>query len=167
MSKSNICVVGLSKQFTDIVCQQLANKLDMFYANIEKLFVYELTDLNKVEEICGVDFLIKEQISIIKRTCSYDNTLMCIEYPLLNNNDILQLIKDNCLLIYLGVNKDRFKEELDNNEDSKSVRIIELDAFHDRDLLCRNIVDISIDSEQLEMNDLINRIIDKILEYYL
>ena len=95
MSKSNVCVVGLSKQFTDIVCQQLSIKLDMFYANIEKLFEYELTDLNKVEEMCGIDFLVKEQISIIKRTCSYDNTLMCMEYPLLNNDDIYQLIQNN------------------------------------------------------------------------
>lgn len=167
MSKSNICVVGLPKKFTDIVCEQLAIKLDMFYANIDKLFEYELTDLNKVEEVCGVDYLLKEQISIIKRTCSYDNTLICIEYPLLNNDDILKIIKDNCLLIYLGVSASRFKEELDKNENSKSVKIIEIDAFADRDVLCRNMADISVDIEKLEMNVLINKIIDKILEYYL
>ena len=167
MSKSNVCVVGLSKQFTDIVCQQLSIKLDMFYANIEKLFEYELTDLNKVEEMCGIDFLVKEQISIIKRTCSYDNTLMCIEYPLLNNDDIYQLIQNNCLLIYLGVSEDRFKNELEKTEDSESVRIIETDAFYDRDFLCRKMADIVVDSEELEMNVLINKIIDGILEYYL
>ena len=167
MSKSNVCVVGLSKQFTDIVCQQLSIKLDMFYANIEKLFEYELTDLNKVEEMCGIDFLVKEQISIIKRTCSYDNTLMCVEYPLLNNDDIYQLIQNNCLLIYLGVSEDRFKNELEKTEDSESVRIIETDAFYDRDFLCRKMADIVVDSEELEMNVLINKIIDGILEYYL
>ena len=167
MSKSNVCVVGLSKQFTDIVCQKLAIKLDMFYANIEKLFEYELTDLNKVEEICGIDFLLKEQVSIIKRTCSYENTLMCIEYPLLNNEDILKLVKDNCLLIYLGMTKDRFKEELDKTKESNSVKIIETDAFNDRDIICRNMADVVIDCDLADMTILLNKIIDKIVEYYL
>ena len=167
MSKSNVCVVGLSKQFTDMVCQQLAIKLDMFYANIEKLFEYELTDLNKVEEVCGIDFLIKEQVSIIKRTCSYDNTLMCIEYQVLNNEEVLKMIKDNCLLIYLGIPEDRFKQELNKYEESKSVKIIETDAFKDRDYLCRNMVDLVVDAEKQDNNVLITKIIDKIVEYYL
>ena len=166
MSKTNVCVVGLLKQFTDNVCQELANKLDMFYANINKLFVYELTDLSKVEEVCGIEFLVKEEISIIKRTCTYDNTLICIEYPLLNNSDILNIVKDNCLLIYLGTSQDNFNKELDSIEESASIKIIEKDAFEDRDYLCRKMADLVVDCEDLSMDLLINRIIEKLMEYY-
>ena len=166
MSKTNICVVGLSKHFTDIVCQQLAIKLDMFYANIAELFEYELTDLNKIEEICGIDFLIKEQISIVQRTCTYDNTLMCIEYPLLNNSEILKLVKNNCLLIYLNITKKDFEEELNKVESNKSSRIIEIDAFHDRDILCKYMCDLVVDCENLDMDSLITKIIKNIVEFY-
>ena len=38
MSKSNICVYGLAKQFTDNVGKELAKKLDIYYANFEKIF---------------------------------------------------------------------------------------------------------------------------------
>ena len=166
MSKTNVCVVGLSKQFTDNLCQELANKLDMFYANISKLFEYELTDLSKVEELCGIEFLIKEEVSIIKRTCTYDNTLICIEYPLLNNNEILKIVKDNCLLIYLGTTQENFNNELDKIEENNSIKIIEKDAFEDRDFLCRKMADLVVDYEDLQMDLLINRIIEKIVEYY-
>ena len=166
MSKTNVCVVGLSKQFTDNLCQELANKLDMFYANISKLFEYELTDLSKVEELCGIEFLIKEEVSIIKRTCTYDNTLICIEYPLLNNNEILKIVKDNCLLIYLGTTQENFNNELDKIEENNSIKIIEKDAFEDRDFLCRKMADLVVDCEDLQMDLLINRIIEKIVEYY-
>lgn len=166
MSKTNVCVVGLSKQFTDNLCQELANKLDMFYANINKLFEYELTDLSKVEELCGIEFLIKEEVSIIKRTCTYDNTLICIEYPLLNNNEILKIVKDNCLLIYLGTTQENFNNELDKIEENNSIKIIEKDAFEDRDFLCRKMADLVVDCEDLQMDLLINRIIEKIVEYY-
>lgn len=166
MSKTNVCVVGLSKQFTDNLCQELANKLDMFYANINKLFEYELTDLSKVEELCGIEFLIKEEVSIIKRTCTYDNTLICIEYPLLNNNEILKIVKDNCLLIYLGITQENFNDELDRIEENNSIKIIEKDAFEDRDFLCRKMADLVVDCEDLQMDLLINRIIEKIVEYY-
>ena len=166
MSKTNVCVVGLSKQFTDNLCQELANKLDMFYANINKLFEYELTDLSKVEELCGIEFLVKEEVSIIKRTCTYDNTLICIEYPLLNNNDILKIVKDNCLLIYLGTTQENFNNELDRIEENNSIKIIEKDAFEDRDFLCRKMADLVVDCEDLQMDLLINRIIEKIVEYY-
>lgn len=166
MSKTNVCVVGLSKQFTDNLCQELANKLDMFYANINKLFEYELTDLSKVEELCGIEFLIKEEVSIIKRTCTYDNTLICIEYPLLNNNEILKIVKDNCLLIYLGTTQENFNNELDRIEENNSIKIIEKDAFEDRDFLCRKMADLVVDCEDLQMDLLINRIIEKIVEYY-
>ena len=166
MSKTNVCVVGLSKQFTDNLCQELANKLDMFYANINKLFEYELTDLSKVEELCGIEFLIKEEVSIIKRTCTYDNTLICIEYPLLNNNEILKIVKDNCLLIYLGTTQENFNDELDRIEENNSIKIIEKDAFEDRDFLCRKMADLVVDCEDLQMDLLINRIIEKIVEYY-
>ncbi len=166
MSKTNVCVFGLTKHFVDNVCQELANKLDMFYANINKLFKYELTDLDKVEQICGVEFLLKEEISIIRRTCTYDNTLICMEYPLLNNGEILNIVKDNCLLIYLGTTQERFDKEMDRFELSPSIKVIEKDAFEDRDYLCRNMADLVVDYEDFEMDLLINRIIEKIVEYY-
>lgn len=166
MSKSNVCIVGLSKQFAENVCQELANRLEMFYANINKLFEYELTDLDKVEELCGIEFLVKEEISIIKRTCSYDNTLMCIEYPLLNNSEILKIVKDNCLLIYLGTTQAQFNKELDRLEQSASIKIIEKDAFEDRDFLCRKMADLVVNCKDLDLDLLINKIIKKLVEYY-
>ncbi len=166
MSKSNICVIGLSSKFTDVVCQELANKLDMFYANVEKLFEYELTDLSKVEEICGIEYLIKEKVSIVKRICSFENTLICIEQSLLNNEDILKFVKSNCVLIYLRQEKKDFMKNLDILGVDKSIKVIEADAFFDRDNLCRSRADFSVEIDNLEMKYLIEKIVENLVKFY-
>jgi len=166
MSKSNVCIVGLSKQFTDNVCQQLAIKLEMFYANIDLLFEYELSDMDKIEKVCGIEYLVKEQVSIVKRTSGYDNTLINIDYPLLNNDEILDIIKQNCLLIYIRISKDKFEKELNSNIDSDSLKIIEIDAFDDRDCLCQNMVDLVVDCVDDQIDNIVECIVKKIIEYY-
>ena len=48
MSKKNICIYGLAKQFTDNVGKELAKKLDIYYANFDKIFEFEMMDLDKL-----------------------------------------------------------------------------------------------------------------------
>ena len=61
MSKKNICLYGLAKQFTDEVGKELSKKLDLYYANFEKIFEFEMIDLERLEDICGKDYLIKKE----------------------------------------------------------------------------------------------------------
>ena len=166
MSKTNLCIIGLSKLFTDNVCKQLSTKMDMFYANVEEIFAYELMDLAKIEEVCGLEYLQKEEKSIIKRVCSYDNTLINIDYALLNNDDLCKIVKDNCLLIYLGLSIDGFVQEQKNELISESLISINKEVFEDRDYLCKNISDIIIDCKDLSFEEIVSQLLVRILEYY-
>ena len=166
MSKTNLCIVGLSKQFTDNVCKLLSIKMDMFYASIEEIFAYELMDIEKIEEICGLDYLVKEEKSIIRRVCGYENTLINIDYSLLNNDEILDEVDKNCLIIYLSLTEDRFEKEQIKEHISSNLMSINKEVFCDRDFLCKNISDITINCEDLNIDNLVNRITEQILQYY-
>ena len=166
MSKTNLCIVGLSKQFTDNICKQLSVKMDMFYANIEEIFAYDLMNIAEIEEICGIDYLQKEQKSIISRVCSYDNTLINIDYTLLNDSDILKMIKDNCLLIYIALDSNRYFIEQNNELISSNQISINVDVFDDRDLLIRSISDLVVDCLKMNIDGVIDAVIRQILEYY-
>ena len=166
MSKSNICIVGLSKQFIDEVCRQLSNKLDMFYANVQEIIEFELMDLAKVEEICGVEYLLKEEKSIIRRVCTYENTLINIEYSSLNNESTLDIVKHNCLLIYLRLDSNRFIAEQNREALSDNIKLINQDVFSDRDFICNKVADLTIDCLNLRGQELETMIIEQILKYY-
>lgn len=166
MSKGNICIIGLSKQFTDYVGRQLSIRMDMFYANIQEILEFELMNIDEVQEVCGLDYLQREEFSIINRVCSYDNTLVFLEYSRLNDDSILDIVKENCLLIYLSLDEKRFLKEFDKDNLSEGAKKLDIDMMQDRDFLCRRISDITVECEDLKDNDLIDNIIEQILKYY-
>lgn len=166
MSKGNICIIGLSKQFTDYVGKQLSIRMDMFYANIQEIIEFELMDMEKMEQVCGLDYLNREERSIISRISSYDNTLLNMEYSRLNDESILKTVKENCLVIYLRLDEKRFLKEIRKDNLNESARRLDVDMMPDRDYLCSRIADITVDCENLVENDLIDSIIENILKYY-
>lgn len=166
MAKTNLCIIGLTKLFTDEICRQLSSALEMFYANIDELLEYELQDKNKIEEVCGREYLVKEELSVVKRACSFDNTVINIDYANLNNETALKYVKESCLIIYLRLNKDNFKKEISRDGQSFNQMIISNDLFEDRDLICSKITDIVVDIADININSALNNINEKILEYY-
>ena len=99
MSAINLCVVGLANKFTDDLCNKLSIYLDMYYANVQKILDYEL-QVEDMEKICGKDYLLKKQKSVIKykyrkekvrpaiRDALYDVSIItiCGEPPFLSMN---------------------------------------------------------------------------------
>ena len=166
MSKANICIIGLLENFVDKYSFEISKKLDMFYANVSQIVEFELFDLHKMEELLGKDYINKEESSILKRICSYDNTLMNVNYSILNNEKNLQIVKENCLLIYLKLKKSRFEREQDKENISDSLKLINSDLFKDRDYLCSIKADICVDCENLEDNRLVDKVFTEILNYY-
>lgn len=166
MPKSNLCLIGLSKQFTDEICKELSVRLDMFYANVEQILEYELQDMQRMEELCGKEYLLKEEKSIIKRVATYENTVVNINYSNLNNETNLNYIKSNCLLIYLKLEKDRYRREQDKENLTKNEKLINLDLYKDRDFICKNISDLTILCGELTKEEIINIILEKVIQYY-
>ena len=162
MSKLNICVVGLTKEFTDSVCVQVSSQLDLYYANVEKILEFELFDHENIEKLCGKEYLQREERSIIKRLCTYEDTLINLNYFNLNHEDILEYIKEHCLLIYLHVTKERGMEELSKSKDN----VFNEALFIDRDKICANEADIVIDCKEYSVDDISSITTNEIIKYF-
>lgn len=166
MAKTNLCFIGLTKNFTDNICKKLSAQLEMYYANVQKIIEFELIDIESVEEKCGIEYLLKEEIKIINRISCFENTLINIEYSNLNNESNLKSIRDNCLIVYLRLDSERFEKELLKDNLTTNQSTIAKDLFVDRDFICKNISDIFINCLDLKTEDIIEIIIDQILKYY-
>lgn len=166
MPKANICLVGLSNQFVDKNALELSKKLDMFYANASEIIQFELFDISRMEEMCGKDYLERKETAVLKRICTYENTIINIEYQLLNTETNYKFIKENCLIIYLKLSLSRFKKELLEEHMSDSAKSLNIDLFKDRDFICSKKADIVVDCKDIEGEELLGLIMQKLLGYY-
>ena len=166
MSKTNICVIGLSQQFADDVCKELSKRLDMYYANVEQIIEFELIDVDKMQELCGMEYFNKKEFSVIKRICTYENTLINLNFNKLNSDKILEVIANNCLIIYLRIQRNDYKKQMVVEDLSYNEQKINLDVYHDRDNIIKNIADIIIECTYDNMSDFIDNIIESLLKYY-
>lgn len=166
MPKSNVCLIGLAKNITDKIGKELAIKLDLFYANLEEIMEFELIDIHNVEIVCGKDYLAKKENSILKRICTYENTLVNIDYSMLNNNSTLEFVKDNCLIIYIRFDIDKYIKHLREEDMSFEEKQIYSELYPDRDYLCSTMADIVIVSEKDNEKDISDEIFNAILSYY-
>ena len=166
MPKLNICVVGLAKDLTDQVCSKLATDLELYYANVEKILEFELFDYENIERICGKDYLAREERSIIRRLCTYEDTLMNLNYFNLNNEEILNIVKEHCLLIYLHITYNRFIDETNKERSTDNKKLLDATLFDDRDGICRMEADIVVDCKNDNANDVTKKVAQHIINYY-
>ncbi len=166
MPKANICLVGLSNQFVDKNALELSKKLDMFYANASEIIQFELFDISRMEEMCGKDYLERKETAVLKRICTYENTIINIEYQLLNTETNYKFIKENCLIIYLKLSLNRYKKEILEERMSDSAKSLNIDLFKDRDFICSKKADIVVDCKDIEGEELLGLIMQKLLGYY-
>ena len=166
MPKANICLIGLSNQFVDQFGLGLSKKLDMFYANVQKIIEFELLDMHKMEEVCGKDYLEKKETSIIKRICTYENTILNVEYQLLNSDINFEILKNACIIVYLKIDKNRYWSLESHENLSNSVKLINSDLFEDRNFICEKKADIVVDCLELSGKELHDKFLEEIVKYY-
>jgi shikimate kinase len=164
MSAINLCVVGLANNFTDNLCNKLSIYLDMYYANVQKILDYEL-QVEDMEKICGKDYLMKKQKSVIKRICEYEDSIINIEYSLLNDQDICAIIKNCALIIYVNIDKNTYLKELESNDVNTNLKVINSDLYEDRSIILRNVADITIDYNSNE-EEFLEEFATKLMNYF-
>ena len=166
MPKANICLIGLSNQFVDQFGLDSSKKLEMYYANVAKIIEFELFDMAKMEDVCGKDYLERKESSILKRICTYEDTVLNVEYSLLNKDINYTYIKNSCVIVYLKLSKDRYKKIQDSENLSDSVKIINWDLFDDRNFICEKKSDLIIDCGELSGKDLLDKFLEEIVKFY-
>lgn len=159
MAKHNLCVIGLYKTVKPLA-NRIADTLDMYFADIDELIAFDLLDVKLTQEVCGREYLLKIEKNKVKTVTSYENTLLSLDYSVLNNDSIIENIKDNCVIIYLKYSSDYVKSRL------KKTDGIEYELFEDRDYICTQMADIIVHCDDLPTNKIIEQTTTKLQDYY-
>jgi shikimate kinase len=91
------------------ICESFAKEIDFYYLNTEELIDYSLFDKKKMADICGVGYMERQEVNIIKSVNDYENTVISMTYETFSKN-ISNINKKN-KVIYLNVTKKQLEEE--------------------------------------------------------
>ena len=158
----NVVIIGFINEDMQKIGQELANKLDFYYLDIEKLIEYSLGNKLEMENVCGLEYLKNEEKKIVYSINSYERTVVSISYETFINN--LDAISSSNVLIYLRQTKMQFSKRIKNlresgieNENLNNYLISEI-AFEERDKLLKKNCNFAIRYDISKLNDLISNI---------
>lgn len=155
--KSNLILVGLDYSFISNVAKQLADKLDMFFLDVNSLITYSIAN-SKVKDILGQEYFDKEQSKVAKSVKDYENTLSSFPYDLFIKEEINEQISTSALKIFIKLDSNMLKslQKIDNNLTTVILTCKELSAEIEKKS------DIVINVKKLDTNEIICDIINKL-----
>ncbi len=164
--KSNICLLSIDKRYSRTISKQVAKALDMYYADVNALILFDISDTDEVLRLCGVNYLHKLETNKVKNVLSYDNTLFTLDFELLNQSKIKQMVQNNSLIVFLDMDKNSFCAKLKNQKLSKSDKQNQLDMFEDRRTVVKSFADIVVTCDGLNPVGVAKSLKTKLLDYY-
>lgn len=164
--KKSICIFGLAGGFSKNVAQRLAGKLQMNFACVEDLIEFDIISSNEVKKLCGADYLKKLERKKVKEVTTYDNTLIYLRFPLLNDEVNMKQLSENCVLVYLALSKDSFEKKIRRDKLGKLERILSLGVFKERSELLKKYADIVVDCTNTLPEKSSTRVKNAIFKYY-
>lgn len=145
----NILIVSLDSKFCKDVARELANELDMFYADCKELIVYDLINPKEILEKCGFEYLKKREKSVIKNCAEYENTVISINFNLYK--EYYKLFAST-IIFYLELPKLKLKETTNKI------------AYQSRDEFLSKFCNVKLSFERKSKLNATNQIIEKLGE---
>jgi len=164
--KSNITFIALNNGLKKEIAKNLAEKLEMFYIDINELIKYQIPNTSEVITLAGIEYYNEEETKIVKTVSSYENTLITIDLDtFFNNNNYLHL-KENSVFIYLKVDFENFKKLLEREIPKKSrlEKSLSKKVFNERNKIIELESDIIINFN--DETSLLSDIFKKIKDFY-
>lgn len=159
--KTNIFLLGLSPAITKSIAYALSIDLDMFYADVNELLKFDLIDIARAVDQCGVEYVEKLEAKQVKNVASYDNTVFTMNFATFNANKHAPWIKDNSIVVFLDLPK-RFC--VASGQDA--IHKIDQLLYKDRQIICKEYADIYVKSVDDDQQRILKDICQKIQEAY-
>ena len=99
----NIVLVCLDGEFNKEISKELADKLDMFFANLKDYIEYDLLDSKAILEKCGIEYLNEREFKATQSFAKFENAVLTVDYDLFKQNR--QAFTNKSLITYLRFSK--------------------------------------------------------------
>lgn len=136
MLKNNILLLCLSGKYARKIGEKLANKLEMFFVDVNDILEYNLVN-NSMLQNFGIEYYKKEQRKVVLSISQYENSLVTGNMNLFFENDVIEKYLPNFTTIYLKFEKESLKK-IEIDFELKNTHI----AFEEEDKICSHVADI-------------------------
>ncbi len=164
--KTNICVIGLAPTFTQKVAKALADKLEMYFADINALIEFDILNVHQIVDLCGKDYLQKIENKKVKQVASFENSLLTLNFTLLNNDFNSKAIKEKCVVVFLKLNQQAYEKKILKEKYSKLSQILNINMFNDRTKICASLADIVFECDEQTVAKIATSLKNEIIEFY-
>ncbi len=170
----NIAIVSFKSGQAYNVAKVLAGQLDMSFLDTVELFEFDnapRTQSDMIREF-GLRLYKKKIRSTVKYASFFENTVINVDISALYSNNILDIVKNNCLLIYLNNGTKRVYNFLNKQnyqtKELKKLYKLSLDQVEKRNRQIKDQADITINISSSREHDLkiASEVIRHIKEFY-
>lgn len=162
--KKNITILCNSQNFKKRVAKNLADQLDMLYADLEQILEYNMINDDMLEK-AGQQYFDENEKSTLKNVANYENTVITLDFSTLNKENNAEILRQSTLVIYLSLEHNIF-DSLNVSENDKNLASINEIVYADRDKLLRSFADITVDVSKVDINLVTQQIMLSIQQYF-
>lgn len=159
--KKNIAFISLKSKFCKKLCKIFCDSIEMLYADINDVLQYNMVNQDMLQK-AGKQYFETEEQKVLKSVCDCENIGINIDYNLVSKNNNIDIIKNNCLVIYLKHTIDLLTSF---NKSTSTQHTKLLVAIEEQDKICSSFCDLSVILTGDDKNDC-NNIIKQIKKYY-
>ena len=101
--KENIVVVCLDYAIGLNVAKSLADRLDMYFLDLQGLYEFDIkprTIADTIKEY-GIDYYRKEIGGSVKYVSTFDNSVIVIESGAFEDETLIEKVREHCLFVYI------------------------------------------------------------------
>jgi len=168
----NIAIVGLNRKKAYEVAKTLASELDMFFFDALELFEFDnmpRTFSVMLKEF-GEEYYRRKEKGIIGYASDFSNCVINLESGFCEKSENFDVIKSNCLVVYLAEASNTVKEELDKlsfeTEDENKFFKVSEETLKQRAMSLETNADIIVNASEGSSLKVVSEIIRMIKNYY-
>lgn len=115
----NLVLVSLVDINIKRLFMAITNKTDLYYLNAEELIDYSLLDKDKMADVCGSEYMEKQEEKVVRSINQYENTIISMNYETLSRN-LKSINKNKNSIIYLKISKEQLRDKFNQLEEEVS-----------------------------------------------
>ena len=138
--KKNLIVLCLDGSLAKSAASMLADCFDMYFLDINDSINYNL-QVSAIKQKIGIKYLNSQIKSLIKNSCTYENTVINLPFEFFLKPDIQKIVtKSNSIILHIEIDKQCLQDKKNNINIDKIPRI----AFDEYIQLLKNVANVNI-----------------------
>ncbi len=165
---SNLVIACLREDIKQQVVKVLADKMEMYYADIDELVKYEVINPQDVIDKVGVEYLQQLIDKQVYNISTYENTIITASDNVLTSSKNILALKTSSLIILIKIPFKAYKKYVTKQANGvlQPADIINLNMFFDKEKIIEKSANIVVNAKWLNAKHIAKKVIKEIKKYY-